>query len=127
LPTKSKPIVIVVDDDQSTRRALRTQLRRAGFKVLEFDSAQKLLDTEFSSPGTCLLLNVHMPGMIGIELCEVLLASGREVPGVLMSAGAEDLRGKATGHAGAVSRRYKPFNEEALLRAVRKALRSKPK
>jgi len=125
LPAKLKPTVIVVDDDPSLRRALKTQLRAAGFKVLAFDSAQKLLDSQFSTSDACLLLNVYMPGMSGIELCHVLLASGREVPAVLMSARAGELSPQVIGETGAVVSLYKPFDEKALLRAIRKALRKK--
>jgi len=117
--------VIVVDDDSSTRRALRTQLRAAGFTVLTFNSARSALESELPTMDACLLLNVYMPGMSGIELCEVLLASGRELPAVLMASGDDELRPALIGGTKAVANLSKPFDEKRLLAAIRKALRQK--
>ena len=70
----------MVDDDLSMRRALRTQLHLAGFNVLVFESAETLLDGDFPTDNACLLLDVYMPGMSGVELCRNLAASGRRLP-----------------------------------------------
>jgi DNA-binding response OmpR family regulator len=86
LPTTPKPTVIVVDDDLSVRRALRLQLRVAGFNVLVFQSGESLLGSDSPTDNACLLLDVYMPGMSGIELCRSLAAAGRRLPTVLMSA-----------------------------------------
>ena len=83
--------MIVVDDDASMRRALRTQLQIAGFNVLIFQSAEELLASEFPADNTCLLLDVWMPRMNGIELCRGLAAAGRQLPTILMS-GLDDER-----------------------------------
>jgi FixJ family two-component response regulator len=77
--------VIVVDDDVSIRRALRTQLQILGFNVSVFESAEELLASEFPTDNACLLLDVYMPGMSGIELCRSLAASGRHLPTILMT------------------------------------------
>jgi CheY-like chemotaxis protein len=81
----AKPTVIVVDDDLSMRRALGRQLRHAGFNVLLFESAESLLAGEFSVNNSCLLLDMHMPGMSGVELCRHLAEAGRRLPTVLMT------------------------------------------
>ena len=86
LPTTPKPTVIVVDDDLSVRRALRLQLRVAGFNVLVFQSGESLLGSDSPTDNACLLLDVYMPGMSGIEVCRSLAAAGRRLPTVLMSA-----------------------------------------
>ena len=127
LPTKLKPTVIVLDDDLSLRRALKTQLGAAGLTVLAFASSHKLLELEFSSD-TCLLLNVYMPELDGVEICRVLLTSGREVPAVLISAYDEKSSSKVAGRSKVAGKhRYKRFDSGVLLSAIRKALRSKSK
>ena len=82
---KSTATVIVVDDDASVRRALRTQLQILGFHVLDFQSAEEFLTSEFPTGDACLLLDVYMPGMNGVELCRSLAASGRHLPTILIS------------------------------------------
>jgi len=66
--------VVVVDDDASIRRALRWQLQILGFNVLDFGSAEEFLSSEIPTGDVCLLLDVYMPGMSGVELCGKLIA-----------------------------------------------------
>jgi FixJ family two-component response regulator len=77
--------VIVVDDDASIRRALRTQLQILAFNVFVFQSAEELLASEFAGADACLLLDIYMPGISGIELCRTLAAAERPLPTILMS------------------------------------------
>ena len=123
LPTTPKPTVIVVDDDLSIRRALRMQLQVAGFNVLVFQSGESLLGSDFPTNDTCLLLDIYMPGMSGIELCRSLAAAGRRLPTVLMSASDDELTRRVMCEAKTVASLFKPFDEKALLHAIRKALR----
>src|ERR1700751_3565812 len=90
LPKKSMATVIVVDDDTSIRRALRRQLQILGFSVLDFQSAEEFLAGEFPAGDACLLLDVYMPGMSGIELCRSLVGSGRNLPTILISGRDDD-------------------------------------
>ena len=122
-----KPTVIVVDDDLSVCRALRRQLRLAGFNVLVFQSGESLLGSDFPTDNACLLLDVYMPGMNGIELCRSLAAAGRRLPTVLMSASDDELTRRAMSEAKAVASLFKPFDEKVLLGAIRKALRNQSK
>jgi two-component system response regulator FixJ len=119
--------VIVVDDDLSIRRALRMQLQVAGFNVLVFESGESLLGSDSPTNNACLLLDVYMPGMNGIELCRSLAASGRRLPTVLMSGSDNALTRRAMSEAKAVASLFKPFDEKALLGAIRKALRNEAK
>jgi len=64
-----------VDDDASIRGGLRRQLQILGFNVLDFQSAEDFLAGELPAGDTCLLLDVYMPGMTGIELCQALAES----------------------------------------------------
>jgi FixJ family two-component response regulator len=114
--------VIVVDDDASMRRALRTQLQVLGFNVLVCQSAEELLASEFPADDACLLLDVWMPGMNGIELCRSLDAAGRRLPTILMSGLEDEKTRQIMREAEAIARLFKPFEEKQLIRAVRKAL-----
>jgi CheY-like chemotaxis protein len=127
LPITPKPTVIVVDDDLSVRRALRMQLQVAGFNVLVFQSGERLLGSDFPTNDTCLLLDIYMPGMSGIELCRSLAASGRRLPTVLMSGRDDQLTWRVMSESEAVASLFKPFDQKVLLHAIRKALRSHSK
>jgi len=116
--------VIVLDGDPFMRRALRTQLQAAGFNVLVFESTESLLDSELPSDNACLLLNIYMiPGMSGVEICRKLAEAGKQLPTILMSACDDELTRRVVTEAEAVAGLSKPFDERALLRAIRKALR----
>lgn len=115
--------VIVVDDDPSIRRALKTQLASLGFEVLVFQSAEELLDRDFPEGASCLLVDIYLPGMNGIDLCRTLESSGRRRPAVFMS-GRDDRRTREmVRDARPIANLRKPFDEKSLLRAIRKALR----
>lgn len=124
LTTTPISTVIVVDSDPSMRRALRTQLQAAGFNVLVFETTESLLDGDLPTDNACLLLDVYMiPGMSGVEICRKLAAAGKQLPTVLMSACDDELTRRVLTQANAVAGLSKPFDERALLRAIRKALR----
>src|ERR1700751_1443037 len=115
-------MVIVVDDDASMRRALRTQLQVLGFSVLVCESAEDLLASEFPAEDACLLLDVWMPGMNGVELCQNLAAAGRHLPTILMSGLDDEKTARIMRETGPIARLFKPFDEKQLIRAIRKAL-----
>jgi len=121
---KSTATVIVVDDDASIRRALRRQLQILGFNVLDFQSAEEFLASEFPTGDACLLLDVYMPGMTGIELCRKMIAAGRSLPTILISGRDDDQTRQMMRKANPVASLLKPFDEKKLLSAIRKALRS---
>jgi FixJ family two-component response regulator len=114
--------VIVVDDDASMRRALRTQLQALGFNVLVCQSAEELLASEFPADDACLLLDVWMPGMNGVELCQNLAAAGRHLPTILMSGLDDERTAQIMREAGPIARLFKPFEEKQLILAIRKSL-----
>ena len=112
----------MVDDDASIRRALRRQLQILGFNVLDFGSAEEFLTSEIPTGEACLLLDVYMPAMTGIELCKKMIQSGRCLPTILIS-GRDDAQTKKLMREGKpIASLIKPFDEESLLRAIRKAL-----
>jgi FixJ family two-component response regulator len=125
LPTnKTAATVLVVDDDMSMRRALRMQLLIAGFNVVLFQGAEALLASEIPPRDVCLLLDVYMLGMSGIELCQSMAASQSHVPTILMSGSDDQHTRQLMRQANPIASLFKPIDETVLLRAIRKALRS---
>ncbi len=94
-----------------------------GFNVLEFASAEAFLESDFPTGDACLLLDVYMPGMSGIELCQSLAASGRCLPTILISGRDDPQTRKMMRDANPIASLLKPFDEKILVRAIRKALR----
>ena len=117
-------LVSIVDDDESVREALYGLLRSAGFAVNAFASAEEFLSSGESRTADCLVLDVRMPGMSGIELHRQLAADHSEIPVIFITAhGDEGMRAQALRRgAGAVL--IKPFSDEALLNAIHAALSS---
>ena len=115
-------VISVVDDDASMRESLTSLLRSHGFAVRTFASAEEFLQSGQAPATRCLLLDVRMPGMSGLELQERLGGERRRTPIIFLTAhGDEQARARAL-EAGAVDFLSKPFSEGALLEAVRAAL-----
>ena len=121
-----RPLISVVDDDDSVRESLQSLFRSLGYAVKVFASAEEFLNSDHFCNTDCLILDVVMPGMNGIELRRHLLANHCETPVVFITAHGsdEEVRSRALSD-GAVDYLIKPFSEDVLLNAVRKALSSK--
>ena len=117
----------MVDDDVSIRRALGRQLQILGFDVLVFQSAEDLLVSVLLIDNACLLLDVYMRGMSGIEICQSWVESGRRLPTILMSGRDDEATRQIMRQAKPIARLFKPFDQKNLLQAIRKALRKAPK
>jgi CheY-like chemotaxis protein len=115
-------LISVVDDDESVREALFGLLRSLGFAVSAFASAEEFLASDQLASADCLILDVRMPGMGGIELQRQLVAGHYEIPVIFITAHEEDgMRARALSDGvGAVL--IKPFSEEAILSAIHSAL-----
>ena len=119
----TRSLISVVDDDVSVREALQSLLRSVGFAVKVFASAEEFLKSDCLRDTGCLILDVRMPGMSGIELHRHLVASHSEVPVIFITAhGSEQETRSRAIRDGAVDYLSKPFSEDALLNAVRTAL-----
>ena len=101
---------------------MRRLLLEADFKVLAFDSAEAFLASEIPAGNVCLLLDIYMPGMSGIDLCGTLAASGRSLPTILMTADDDEATQKIAREAGVLATLYKPLDEDALLDTIARAL-----
>jgi FixJ family two-component response regulator len=116
-------LISVVDDDESVRESLQSLLRSVGFAVKVFASAQEFLESNHRGDINCLILDVRMPGMSGIELHRHLVANHCEIPSIFITAHASDEEARSQAlRGGAVDYLIKPFSEDALLNAVRTAL-----
>ncbi len=120
------PVISVVDDDDSVRESLQALIRSIGFQVKVFPSAEEFLHSEHLLNTDCLILDVRMPGMSGLELQGELKARHLEVPIIFMTAheSDEEVRARALRN-GAVEYLIKPVSETVLLNAVDSALGSK--
>jgi FixJ family two-component response regulator len=116
--------VYVIDDDASLLRALRRLLAAGGFRVCTFSSAEDFLASAKAAPA-CLVLDVHLSGLSGLDLQEQLLASGRRIPVVFITAHDDAATRERARRAGAIDYLRKPFNDESLLAGIRRALDSR--
>jgi FixJ family two-component response regulator len=115
-------VVCIVDDDASLRRSLRNLLTSVGFRVETFPSADAFLESVHRGNTGCIVLDLRMAGMSGLELLKHLEATGSRIPVIALTAhGGEDTR-RRTLQAGAVAFLTKPFQSAALVAAVRTAL-----
>ncbi len=115
-------VVCIVDDDVSLRRSLRNLLTSVGFRVETFASAEAFLESGSRQNTGCMVLDLRMGGMSGLELLRHLAATDSPIPVIILTAhGDEDTR-QRTLQAGAVAFLKKPFQSAALVDAVRTAL-----
>jgi len=114
--------VLLVDDDPSVRRALQRLIQAAGYVVETFADAATYLKRPVATQQACIIIDIRMPGMSGIELQNSIAGSKRALPVVFITGhGDEDVRAQALG-AGAVDVLFKPIDGGALVAAIEKAL-----
>ena len=116
-------LVSIVDDDISVRRSTRRLLRSSGFRAEAFASAEEFLDSKSAGETACLILDLRMPGMNGLELQRRLSQNGDRIPIIFLSAHASEEDELSALRAGAVQFLRKPISKEALLSAIREALK----
>jgi FixJ family two-component response regulator len=119
---KNPPLISVVDDDDSMREALESLLKSVGYRTATFASAQDFLQANERNETNCLILDVRMPAMNGLELQQKLAAENSRVPIVFISANSESGEKEQALAGGAVDFLYKPFSEDSLLGAIRAAI-----
>jgi FixJ family two-component response regulator len=117
------PLMAIVDDDDAPRNSLDNLLRSVGFRVQGFASAEAFLQAQHAPETACLILDVRLPGMNGLELQRQLVAAHWGIPIIFVTAYADDdMRARALA-AGAVAFLSKPCREEDLLQAIEAALK----
>lgn len=113
--------MLLVDDDDSLRRALVRKIRLAGYRVDGYASAEALLAEGVPEHAACLVLDVNMPGIGGIAFKRALIEAGRDLPTIFITAlEARDVSGSLAALA-PVAVLYKPFTHEDLLEAIARA------
>jgi FixJ family two-component response regulator len=118
-----QPVIAIIEDDPSVRIALARLLRSVGWNAVAFDSAEAFLHAAGPEPPDCLVLDIRLPGMSGVEFLEHGAVAGLSLPVICMTAHDDvQVRRRAT-QAGVVAFLVKPVDEQDLLHAIRRALR----
>jgi FixJ family two-component response regulator len=116
------PVVAVVDDDRSIRVALSSLLRSMDYEVRLFDGAQALLREDALSEIDCIITDVQMPGMNGLDMLEALAVRSLEIPAIVITAFPEPAVRQRAGRLGAKAFYSKPFDAADILKQVEEAV-----
>src|ERR1700712_939624 len=121
---QERTYVVVVDDDESVRESLPDLIRVFGHEAAAFSSAEEFLASKQVDQSKCLVLDISMPGMSGIELPRTLVNQGRMIPIVFITAHGDEQVCQHLRRSGAVECLLKPFTDTALLDALNAVLPS---
>jgi FixJ family two-component response regulator len=116
------PIISIIDDDDSMRCAIKSLVTSLGLRVHTFRSAEEFLQSPRVDDTSCLITDLQMPGLSGIELQSLLVAQARHMPIILVTAFPEErIRNRAM-QAGALGFLSKPFESQTLIKLIDKAI-----
>lgn len=118
-------LISIVDDDESVRRSTKLLIESLGFSVATFESAEAFLTSETRGGTSCLILDVQMPGMSGLQLQAKLAHDGQDIPIIFITAYDDNQSRRRAMQAGAVAFLDKPFTEHQLLQTIRSALQQR--
>ena len=121
---RKTPLVSIVEDDQFFRESLKRLMRSQGYNVEAFASAADFLASHRFDETACLIADVHMPAMTGLELHRRLIDAGHAIPTILVTADVDDSIRASALRDGVVCYLRKPIDEEDLMRCVHAALHS---
>jgi len=119
---ENRPLVTVVDDDESVRESLPDLLGELGFSAQAFSSAEDFLASDCVARSRCLILDIAMPGMSGPDLQRELMLRRQQIPIVFITAHRDEIVRQRVLEQGAVECLFKPFGETALYDAIKAAL-----
>lgn len=117
-----EPVVYIVDDDQAVRHSLEWLLGSGDFNILSFASANEFLDVIDPAIPGCLVVDVRMPGMSGLELQRELTARGIDIPVIIITGHSDRHMAQRAKSAGALDFLEKPLDDQTLMDLVQKAL-----
>jgi FixJ family two-component response regulator len=120
--SSARPVISIVDDDVSVRRALRRLIQSGGYLAETFASGPEFFDSVPYGRTACLVLDIHLDGMSGLELQERLVAGRAGIPTIFITAHDDVATRERVRRSGAVAYLRKPFDKQALLDAIRNAL-----
>jgi FixJ family two-component response regulator len=118
----NRKLVSVVDDDESVRESLPDLLREFGFAAQVFSSAEEFLGSDYPAKTQCLILDIAMPGMTGVDLKRALTLRGDKTPIIFITANKDETIRPRLLKQGAVECLFKPFSDTDLLKALNAAL-----
>lgn len=118
----SVPLIAVIDDDEAVRVSLDGLIRSYGYGVRLYESALAFLNCAERAAADCVISDVQMPGMTGIELKEALVASGSPTPVILISAFVDDISQARAEQAGVTCYLKKPFTGQGIIDCLNRAL-----
>ena len=118
----SSQLIAIVDDDRSVQSALKDLMESAGLSARCFGSAEEFLESDERNQAACLVTDIRMPGMSGLDLQAKLKAEGSRVPIIFITAHSDVQMKTEAMSAGAVEFLSKPFDDEVLLEKTRSAL-----
>lgn len=121
------PIISIIDDDDSMRCAMKSLVTSLGLSVHTFRSAEEFLRSPRLDDTSCLITDLQMPGLSGIELQSLLLAQARRMPIILVTAFPEEHTRSRAMEAGALGFLNKPFESQTLIKLIEKAIAAGPK
>jgi FixJ family two-component response regulator len=117
------PVIAIVDDDESVREATRGLVRSLGYVAATFTSAEEFLRSDGAHDAWCLISDVQMPGMSGVELQDRLIAVGCHTPMIFITAFSDERVRARTLDGGAFGFLRKPFDDDCLIECLDKALK----
>jgi FixJ family two-component response regulator len=121
---RSAPLISIVDDDESMRESTKGLVRSLGYQAAAFASAEEFIQSDSLDNTSCLIADVQMPGLSGIDLQRWLIDRGVQMPTIFITAFPEEVTRLRAVKAGAVGYLGKPFSEESLLKCLDMALGS---
>jgi len=116
--------ISIIDDDQVVREATGDLVQSLGYEVATFESAERFLESGRLAETSCLITDLQMPGLSGLDLQSRLIAEGQRIPVIFITAFPEERFRRRAMNAGAVGFLSKPFDEESLIRYLETALRA---
>ena len=117
------PVISIVDDDESVREATKSLVRSLGYRTMTFASAEAFLESTQAKATACLITDVQMPGLNGVELQQRLIADGQSVPTIFISGLPDERLEQDVLRSVALGYLRKPFNEDRLINYIDAALK----
>jgi FixJ family two-component response regulator len=118
------PVIAIIDDDPFVRQATDSLVQSLGYRAAAFASAEVFLQSSCIHETTCLISDVQMPGLSGVDLQRVLIAQGIKIPMIFITAYFDERIRQSVMEAGALGYLSKPFEEESLIELLQSALGS---
>jgi FixJ family two-component response regulator len=117
------PLISIVDDDALAREGIRQLVESLGYRAVTFSLAEHFLESSVIAETGCLITDLQMPGLNGLELQEALQSQGLQTPTILITAYANEKHRSRALDAGALGFLSKPFNEESLIKCLTAAIK----